>query len=193
MRLSYAVSVSILLAWVAVAFAAGQPLTATEGSHLLLRFGACDGSLMTTHEWWRLFTSQWLHSKPYHMLLNAAVVAFAGALLERRTTTYGFLCLYVIGGAIAQFASVLAYPDLVTSGASQAMLVLCGAALLLEWSRSPPSTPVFAMLAIIAVQMALDVKDAHTIKVGHAVALMLGLAAGGAIRFRTKMPLAAVS
>ena len=157
---------------------------ATQGSSLLLRFGACDGSLFTTHEWWRLLTSQWLHSKLLHMLFNAAVIAFVGALLERRLPPLLALIIYVSGGAAAQFASVVAHPSLVSSGASQAMLVLCGTAMAIRWDRRAPSASVIAVLIIVAIQVGLDIREAGAVKIGHTVGLTLGLAAGTIVRLR---------
>lgn len=193
MRSSYFVSTSILLAWAGVAVAAGQTFTATQGSRLLLKFGACDGSLLRTHEWWRLLTSQWLHSMFPHMLFNAGVVAFAGARLERRMAFWLLWPCYVFGGALAQLASVWAYPDEVSSGASQAMLILCGAAILSDWRRPLPSRASTALIVLVAIQIALDLKAIGTVKVGHAVGLAIGLAAGTAIRLQARTASATAS
>jgi rhomboid protease GluP len=187
------VSASILLAWAGVAVASGQTLTATQGSRLLLQFGACDGSVLRTHEWWRLVASQWLHALFPHMLFNAGVVAFGGALLERRVAWRLLWLAYVSGGALAQLASAWAYPDEVSSGASQAMLVLCGAALLSGWTRPLPSWASIALLVLTALQIALDLKAVGTVKVGHAVGLAIGLAAGVVLRLQARTKAAAAS
>jgi rhomboid protease GluP len=187
-RSSYFVAGSILLAWIAVALAAGQGLTATQGSQLLLKFGACDGLTIGAHQWWRLITAQWLHARFGHMLFNAAAVAFAGGLLERRLAWWRLWLLYLLGGGLATLASAWAYPSEVSYGASQAMLVLCGAALAGRWTRPRPSKAATVLLLVVAIQLALDLKAIHTIKAGHLVGLAIGLIAGMATRFQVQRP-----
>jgi membrane associated rhomboid family serine protease len=128
-----------------------------------------------------------------HMLFNAGVVAFAGALLERRMALWLLWLSYVFGGALAQLASVWAYPDEVSSGASQAMLILCGAALLSDWKRPLPSRTSLALIVLVALQIALDLKAIGTIKVGHTVGLAIGLTVGVAIRLQSRTATATAS
>ena len=175
MRPSYLLAISIIAVWIGVALTSGQALWDVQHSRLILTYGAVDGTVFQTHEWWRLITSQWLHSRWQHMLLNATLVAFAGSYLERIQGWQPTLALYFLGGTAAQLASVLAYPDLVSSGASQAMLALCGAAALLPREQNP-SWLWYAIVALVGVQLGLDLIVAQTIKAGHGAGLIFGAA-----------------
>jgi hypothetical protein len=82
------------------------------------------------------------------------------------------------GGALGQFASLYADPSEIASGASQAALALCGAAMALSLSARSKSAHWWATLVILLMQLGLDLKIAHTVKIGHAVGLVTGFAAG---------------
>ena len=178
-RAAYLLAASLPLAWIAVARASGQALTAAQPSRLIARYGAVDGTVFATHEWWRLLTSQWLHSKGPHMLFNALIVAVAGALIEREQGIRRVLGLYLLGGLVGQIAGVIAYPDLVSSGASQAMLALCGAVLASPRVARGRAAIAWGLVALAtAVQLALDLKVSGLPKAGHVAGLVVGLAYG---------------
>ena len=176
LRVSYAIAASIVAAWVAVALGSELPIWAAQPSHLLLAFGAVDGSVFQTHEWWRLISAQWLHVRGPHMLFNAAVTALAGAHLEAGAGWARVLVLYLSGGVFAMFVSVLAYPNLVSSGASQAMLALCGAALVQPLLVRRATAIWWFIAAAALTQFGLDVfgSTAHSIKAGHAAGFAVG-------------------
>lgn len=178
------------MAWIGVAFLAGQSPLETQHSRLILSYGAVDGATLQAQEWWRLIASQWLHSKPPHMLLNAVGVFCASACVEQRLGRPWLLCLYLIGGTAAQLASVLAYPALVSSGASQAMLVLCVPALVFPLLDRRLSALWLVVAAVVSIQIGLDLIVAHTIKAGHAAGLIIGAVAtlGATLRERRLAP-----
>jgi rhomboid protease GluP len=140
--------------------------------------GAANGALIQAGEWWRLITSQFLHSHAPHMLFNALCVGLVGAALERRHGWAPLALLFLLGGMVGQLASVIAYPDLVSSGASQALMALCGAAMVAK----VPLKSLVVVVLIVAVQGVLDIQSAHTIKAGHAGGLAVGLVAGAIMR-----------
>ena len=178
MPASAILAASVVAAWVFVALAAGQSLSAEQSSTLLMSYGAVDGTVFDTHQWWRLITSQWLHAKWQHMLLNVVGISLAGSYLECAQGWRATLGLYLAGGALAALASVWAYPNLETSGASQALLALYGAAVLLPLSERKIGLVWWVLLALIAIQLWLDLSVVRTIKVGHAVGASIGLAWG---------------
>ena len=187
MPISAVLAASVVAAWIFVALASGQSLSADQNSTLLMSHGAVDGTVSDTHEWWRLITSQWLHTKGQHMLLNVVGILLAGSYLERIQGWKAMLGLYLAGGVLAQLASVWAYPNLVSSGASQALLALCGAAVLLPLSERKIGLVWSLVFALIAVQLWLDLNAVRTIKVGHAVGVSIGLAWGAILyALRTK-------
>ena len=177
-RASHLLATSILLAWVASALLLRQSITADQRSSALIALGAADWSVFHNHQWWRLLTSQWLHVKFMHMLFNVVGVLIAGAYVERRSHWAFAVAVYLGGGALGQFASLYADPSDIASGASQAALALCGAAMALSLGTREKSALWWATLAILLVQAGLDLKVAHTLKIGHAVGLAAGFAAG---------------
>jgi rhomboid protease GluP len=177
-RASHVLAASILMAWIASAILLKQPVTADQRSSALIALGAADSAIFKNHQWWRLLTSQWLHVKFMHMLFNVAGVLIAGAYVERRSNWAFAVATYLVGGALGQFASLYADPSDIASGASQAALALCGAAMAFSLGARGKSTLWWAALVILLVQLGLDLKVAHTVKIGHAVGLASGFAAG---------------
>ncbi len=183
----------VLLAWVLVA--AQQGLAGAAGGWryallhgpsdaLLLRDGALDGATLAAGEWWRLLSSQALHVKLGHMLLNAVGLAIIGTALERRIGSWRLLIIAVVGGVIGQLASVLAYPTLVSSGASQAALALAaalGVVVVRQRLRREARLDIFGWIGTagavlyVCISLALDISAAHTIKAGHSAAFVMGV------------------
>lgn len=174
---SVAMALAIVLAWGLTAIALGQSPFAQQHSNDLLKLGAVDGTVRDTHEWWRLWTSQFLHVHFPHMVFNAACVLWIGWALERIHGSSAMLLLYLLGGGVGQLASVVWYPDFVSSGASQALMALCGGAVALV--KAP--IPRYAALTFVLIQIGLDLWSASTIKAGHAAGFVVGLIVGTAL------------
>lgn len=174
-------ALSIVLVWLGVSHALGQPIPAQQHSLDLVRFGAFKGSDLTLAEAWRLIASQWLHVKFPHMLFNALIIGLVGQSLSGRFGAPVMLGVGLIGGAAGQLAGALVMPDAWISGASQAYLALAGLALLTLPRRS---TGWWAALvgALIAVGLDLFVSDHGAVKIGHTVPFALGLLCGLILR-----------
>lgn len=191
----------VLLAWVLVAVRQGlagatggvrDTLLRGPSDAVLLRDGALNGATLAAGEWWRLLSSQILHVKLGHMLLNAVGLAFAGTALERRIGSWRLLIIAVVGGICGQLASALAYPALVSSGASQAALALVGAlGVVIIWQRwrgdtrqdAPGWIGTAGAALYLCVSLALDLSTAHTVKAGHVAALVVGVLLALALRY----------
>ncbi len=174
-------SLSIVLVWLGVAHALGQPIPTQQHSLDLVRFGAFKGSDLTLNETWRLIASQWLHVKFLHMLFNALVIGLVGQSLSGRFGANVMIGAGVIGGAAGQLAGALVMPDAYISGASQAYLALAGLALL---TLSRRSVGWWAALVGVLVAVGLDVfvSDHGWVKIGHALPFALGLLGGAVLR-----------
>lgn len=182
---TFGIAALILMGWVIVAMMLGQSIFATQKSLLLPQFGAVTGDLWTTHEWWRLLVSQFLHVHFLHMLFNAMCIVVIGNAIEKLYGWRIFLAIYLAGGIAGQIASVWYYPTLVTDGASQALMALCGAALVLRTSHR---VMLFTGV-IIAIQAALDLYVTSGIKAGHGYGFVAGvlLGLGGFIAMRRRL------
>ncbi len=175
-RISWLLFATIIISWIVVALALEQSMLAVQHSRYLLRFGAINGAILEAGEWWRVLVSQFLHVHAPHMLFNALAVLAVGALLESGVGRWWLAHIYFVGGSIGQLASVGFYPSLVSSGASQALMALCGAALVMCRTRIAYGIVV----PILVVQLALDLRAVGTIKAGHGWGLAAGVVLGGA-------------
>lgn len=178
--------VLILAGWTCSVLYFGKSFFASQKSVLLPQLGAATGELFTSHEWWRLLVSQFLHVHFLHMLFNALSILILASSLERARGWLALLAIYFIGGLTGQTASVWYYPALVTDGASQALMALCAGMLVLQ----PRSKVTWFAGLVVAIQVALDVHAIAAIKAGHLFGFVAGLLVSLLIAGRQKNQLA---
>ncbi|MEO1061716.1 MAG: rhomboid family intramembrane serine protease [Actinomycetota bacterium] len=89
---------------------------------LFARFIAEDG------EWYRIFTSGFLHIGLLHLGLNMVVLWFLGRMIEPALGSSRFALLYTAGLVGGAFGAMLLEPDALARGASGAIYGLMGAA-----------------------------------------------------------------
>jgi len=110
--------------------------------HLLLEWGALSGGLTTPADWYaalfddsllRLMSALFLHADWAHLLGNLVFLLIFGLPAERTMGPWRFLLLFLLGGAVANLAAVIAIatPDRLIIGASGAVSALIGAYLAL--------------------------------------------------------------
>ena len=88
----------------------------------LFAWGANSGpSVMIDHEFWRLFTSIFIHFGLLHILMNMLCLVSAGPLVERLFGHFGFAALYVLSGLGGSIVSVWSQPMAIIAGASGAI------------------------------------------------------------------------
>lgn len=102
---------------------------------LMQAWGALSGGLdaASPHDWQRLFTALFLHADWAHLLGNLVFLLIFGLPAERIMGGWRLLLVFLIGGAFANLAAVIAIstPDRVIIGASGAVSALIGAYLAL--------------------------------------------------------------
>jgi rhomboid protease GluP len=168
-----------LISWCVVSALYNLPLLEPHSSYLLLRVGALNGDLLWAGGGWRIITSQFLHVHFAHLVFNMVALVLLGVGLERSLGPLRFLLLYLIGGSVGQVAGAIATPELISSGASQAVLAVAGARavqLLRRPERSQIS--VIVLVAVVGIQLGLDMLVARTVKVGHWSSLCAGAIMG---------------
>jgi rhomboid protease GluP len=167
------------ISWCLVAWLYGLSLFKAHNSYLLLRVGAVNGDLLWTGEWWRIISSQFLHVYLAHLVFNMAALLFLGVELERSYGSLRFALLYVISGSIGQVVGVATAPELVVSGASQAMMGIAGATVFhLLRQRGVKTVLLIVLLIVVGIQLGLDIIAARTIKAGHWSSLCAGMIVG---------------
>lgn len=174
-RLSWVLSGSIIVSWFLAAVVLDQSPLAVQHSRRLLYLGAVNAALLEAGQWWRLVASQFLHVHAPHMFFNALAVLLVGSLIEQGPGgKWWLIAIYLIGGCVGQYASVVFYPTLVSTGASQALMALYGSALLMCRKR----VAYLIVPGILVVQLGLDLWSAGTVKAGHGWGFLAGILLG---------------
>lgn len=132
----------LLFAALWICFVAVELMPGQEQRRLLMEWGALSGGLATPQEWaqaWhngnllRLFSALFLHADWAHVLGNLVFLLIFGLPAERAMGPWRLLALFLLGGAVANLAAVIAIgtPDRLIIGASGAVSALIGAYLAL--------------------------------------------------------------
>jgi rhomboid protease GluP len=153
--------------------------------HTPIAWGCNFGPYTTDGEWWRLFTSLFLHFSVLHILFNMWALAAFGPLAERLYGSVNYLLLYLVAGVTGSLASISWQPDVTSAGASGAIFGVLGALLAAQLrvgDTSPSnivrplrnSTLVFASCALLFGFMHAGVDNAAHLG-GLAAGFLLGL------------------
>nr|WP_289036709.1 rhomboid family intramembrane serine protease [uncultured Allobacillus sp.] len=94
----------------------------------LIDFGAKYNPAIIDGEWWRIFTSMFIHIGTLHLFMNMMALYFLGEAVERIFGTKRFLFIYLFAGLFGGVAS-FATNDAIAAGASGAIFGLFGALL----------------------------------------------------------------
>jgi rhomboid protease GluP len=113
-----------VLVFVAMA-ADGAGIVKPEGE-VHVRWGSNFGLMTASGEWWRLFTSMFLHFGVIHLALNMAALWDFGRLAERLFGNWTFLAIYLLAGISGAMASLLWHPSVNSAGASGAVFGVFG-------------------------------------------------------------------
>lgn len=95
----------------------------------VLRWGANFGPQTMNGEWWRLFSSMFLHFGVIHLAMNMWILWDFGRLVERLVGNSGFVVLYLVSGLAGSLSSLAWNPTVISAGASGAVFGVSGALL----------------------------------------------------------------
>ena len=115
----------------------GITVITNPSTNLLLNFGASHSELVFDYgEFWRLFTSNYLHIGFPHLLFNMWCLYSIGLELEESVGNLFFLLTYTLSGIFGSLVSCLYYSsigqNIVSAGASGAVFGIAGAMLVLS-------------------------------------------------------------
>ena len=106
-------------------------LGSTEDTGFMLQWGAACRPFILNGEWYRLFTSMFLHFGIEHLVNNMLVLFVLGSRLERVIGKIRFLLIYLLGGIAGNVVSLLlelkTQEFSVSAGASGAVFAVMGA------------------------------------------------------------------
>lgn len=107
-----------------------------SGTHLLypnglelMEWGANRRLETNSGEWWRLFTSMFLHGGIMHLILNISGLVLVAIFLEPIVGRKKYFIIYILSGLCGSLASIWWYPNTISVGASGAIFGLYGALL----------------------------------------------------------------
>ncbi|HVG24916.1 MAG TPA: rhomboid family intramembrane serine protease [Thermoanaerobaculia bacterium] len=161
---TFALAAILIIAWFAIA-RGRETVTIYELAHR----GGASLDAVRHGAVWQLVTSQFVHVRRAHMLLNVIELLLLGWWLEPRLRTGRFLAIHLAGGAIGQLAILLT--NQIATGASQSIAALAGAATLHARTRAERSCVAIVLMLIAA----LDLWFARTLKIGHVAGFFAGL------------------
>ena len=101
-----------------------SPISPESGQ--VLDWGANFGLLTLGGQWWRLFTSMFLHFGILHLALNMWCLWSLGILAEKVMSRASFLVLYLFSGLGGSILSLAWHPMVVSAGASGAIFGIAG-------------------------------------------------------------------
>lgn len=130
-----------LIAINVIVFALAYQPGGVETAGRLRDFGALVPALVENGQWWRLFTSMFLHASIPHILFNMTSLFVVGTLAERLYGTGRFIAIYLGGGLVGSlvsfgYAVATGQTHEVAVGASGAIFGVAGALITMRFQRS---------------------------------------------------------
>ena len=123
----------------------------------LIAFGAkYNVAIVEANEWWRLFTSMFIHIGFLHLFMNMVAVYYLGMTVERIFGSIRFLFIYFLAGIAGSIASFAFSPN-ISAGASGAIFGLFGALLVfgIHYKHIFRKTMGFNLLFILGINIAV--------------------------------------
>ena len=104
-----------------------------------IAFGADFGPLTLSGQWWRLFTSMFVHFGFIHLGLNMWCLWNLGRAAERLLGRFSYLLAYLASGIFGSIASVYWHPRVAGAGASGAIFGLAGVLVSFVYLKKTPA------------------------------------------------------
>jgi len=158
-------------------------LGSTGSAQFMAAHGACYvPRVMENREYWRLFTSMFMHFGAVHLLYNMVCLVTLGDLLEKVIGPVRYLAIYLVGGLAGNVLSVCVQMRTgsfaVSAGASGAVFAVIGALLVVVIRRHGRLGQIRLerMVLMIVLMIAQGFVEQGTDNMAH-----IGGAVGGAL------------
>lgn len=117
-----------LFVFIVAAFIDKRVFNLNETSSFLLSWGGNTSALTLSGEYWRLFSSIFLHVGITHVFFNIIALVYTGYLFENMFSRWLFLSVYILSGVAGGVLSVIVHRNelVISCGASGAILGLVG-------------------------------------------------------------------
>lgn len=108
-------------------------------NQLLMDLGANNGERIFAGEWWRLFTSMFLHGGLTHLAFNMYALWIIGNIVEKLFGEIGYTAIYFVSGILGGMLSLYNHPPYVVGvGASGAVFGIFGALISYAYFKKMP-------------------------------------------------------
>jgi len=162
-----------------------------ENPLTLYRLGELDTiSVLSAHQYWRLFTALFLHYGMLHLAFNMFALLVLGPPLERQIGPIAFAICYVVSGLgssiiVVLLAKLRLLPPLELVGASGCVMGIVGAwgGLLLRNRDAPLAKQRLRnVIVIVLMQIAFDLATPNVSLSAHLGGLVTGFSIGLGLR-----------
>lgn len=143
-----------------------------SGSSLVFEFGLF-GPLVAEGEWYRLFTSAFLHASFLHIAGNMILLYFLGRILEPSIGTPRFVAIYLASLCAGSFGALLLAPNTLSYGASGAVFGILAATFAIARGRG-----VDALASTVGILILLNLAFSFGVP-GISIGAHLGGLVGG--------------
>lgn len=154
---------------------------------VLILFGAKVNQLIDMGQYWRLFTSMFLHIGFTHLLFNIYALIALGKYTEKIFSHIKLLVIYIFSGITGSSLSYLLSPN-ISAGASGAIFGLLGALVSYGWKNSFiwHSGFIKSLLIILGINLVLGLIIPGIDNFAHLGGLLGGSVIGLVIRLIEK-------
>lgn len=175
------VGINVVVFLIAVAMGGG---VLAPNLDVMVRLGSDYTPLTLGGQWWRLFTSTFLHFGLIHLAFNMWALYVNGLVAERIFGSSRFLLIYVVSGLAGSLCSLLWHPIVNGAGASGAIFGVLGALLgfFLRRDGGVPASVIKAQRASAAIFIVYSLLNGARVRgidnAAHLGGLLAGLALG---------------
>jgi len=161
----------------------GVDAMSPQAASLLDWGGVFRTSVVQDHEYWRLFSTLFVHAGFFHLMMNVLKIWLLGSLVEPALGRSKSLLIYLFGGFTASLFSLTVNDATVVVGSSGAAFAILGAlVILLLFRRSILKTwfPTFLLiLMLVAVDLVFGSFQDTIDNAAHLGGFLGGLVLGG--------------
>lgn len=172
------VTLALVIACIAM-FLVETIMGGSENNATLLKLGAMNNyAIAAGHQWWRLFTAQFLHIGIWHLVSNIVMIYYMGMIIEPMIGHLRFLVIYLLSGVGGNLLSLALGSDKsIGAGASTALFGLFGAVIALGIRhRNNPAIAYVARQALVLaiINLFIDIFLPNIDIYGHIGGLLTG-------------------
>jgi len=174
------INVGVFLVDVALA---GSGFSMFGGGGPLLKDGAVFGPAVAAGEWWRIFTSAFLHLNLLHLAFNMYALYLFGPIIEQMYGHLEYFAAYMLCAAGGSVLTILVTPDSAAAGASGAIFGLLGLAFVVSRRRHLLLGPqARAILSQVGTLLVINLVITFSVRgiswTGHVGGLLVGIIIG---------------